>query len=45
MRRKGDGRVFSDIDEIVMAYDLNQVDIHAHIKIQSKLGTMKITTA
>jgi DNA-directed RNA polymerase subunit beta' len=31
---KGDGRVFSEIDEVVMAYDLGQVDIHAHIKIQ-----------
>jgi len=31
---KGDGRVFSDIDEVMMAYDLKQVDIHAHIKIQ-----------
>ncbi len=33
---KGDGRVFSNIDEVLMAYDLGQVDIHAHIKIQSE---------
>ncbi len=31
---KGDGRAFSDINEVVMAYDLGQVDLHAHIKIQ-----------
>jgi DNA-directed RNA polymerase subunit beta' len=34
--QKGDGRIFSDIDEVVMAYDLGQVNIHAHIKIQAK---------
>jgi len=33
---KGDGRIFSNIDEVTMAYDLKQVDIHAHIKIQAK---------
>jgi DNA-directed RNA polymerase subunit beta' len=32
---KGDGRVFSDIDEVLMAYQMDQVDVHAHIKIQS----------
>ncbi|MFW5713223.1 MAG: DNA-directed RNA polymerase subunit beta', partial [Brevefilum sp.] len=30
---KGDGRVFSDIDEVIMAYSLGQIDIHAHIKL------------
>jgi DNA-directed RNA polymerase subunit beta' len=34
--QKGDGRVFSDIDEVIMAYQLDQVDIHAHIKILSE---------
>ncbi|MDY6847053.1 MAG: DNA-directed RNA polymerase subunit beta' [Chloroflexota bacterium] len=33
---KGDGRAFSGLDEVVMAYDLGQVDIHAHVKIQAK---------
>ncbi len=33
---KGDGGVFSDIDEVVMAYDLNQVAVHAHIKLLSE---------
>ena len=32
---RGDGRLFSDIDEVLMAYNLDQVDIHAHIKIQT----------
>ena len=32
---KGDGRVFSDIDEVIMAYELSQVDIHAEIKIMT----------
>mgnify|MGYP001077811152 CR=1 FL=1 len=31
----GDGRIFIDIDEVIMAYELKQVDIHAHIKIRS----------
>ncbi len=31
---KGDGRIFSDIDEVKMVYDLGQVDVHAHIKIK-----------
>ena len=30
---KGDGRAFSDIDEVIMAYQLGQVDIHAKIKL------------
>lgn len=30
---KGDGRAFSSIDEVVMAYELGHVDIHAHIKV------------
>jgi len=30
---QGDGRLFSDIDEAMMAYDLGQVDVHAHIRI------------
>jgi DNA-directed RNA polymerase subunit beta' len=33
---KGDGRAFSNLDEVAMAYDLGQVDIHAHIKIQAQ---------
>ena len=28
----GDGRVFADIDEVEMAYQLGQVDIHANIR-------------
>ncbi len=33
---KGDGRVFSDIDEAMMAYDLGQVNVHAHIKLRTE---------
>jgi DNA-directed RNA polymerase subunit beta' len=33
---KGDGRAFSDLDEVEMAYHLGQVDIHAHIKLLTK---------
>ena len=32
--RKGDGRAFADIDEVELAYNLNQVDIHAEIKVR-----------
>ena len=30
---KGDGRVFSETDEVKLAYDLKQVEIHARIKL------------
>jgi DNA-directed RNA polymerase subunit beta' len=30
---KGDGRVFSDMDEVELAYELKQIDIHAHIRL------------
>ncbi len=30
---KGDGRVFADMDEVRLAYDLGQVEIHAHIRM------------
>ncbi len=33
---KGDGRAFSDIDEVMMAYDLGQLDVHANIKLQTE---------
>jgi DNA-directed RNA polymerase subunit beta' len=29
----GDGRIFADIDEVEMAYQLSQVDIHANIRV------------
>ncbi len=31
--RKGEGRAFADLDEVEMAYSLNQLDIHAKIKL------------
>jgi DNA-directed RNA polymerase subunit beta' len=33
---KGDGRAFADIDEVEMAYLLDQVEIHSEIKIRAK---------
>ena len=33
---KGDGRVFADIDEVDMVYQLAQVEIHTRIKIRMK---------
>ncbi|MFM8321226.1 MAG: DNA-directed RNA polymerase subunit beta', partial [Chloroflexota bacterium] len=33
---KGDGRVFADIDEAELAYQLKQVDIHATIRLRTK---------
>ncbi len=32
--RRGDGRIFSDLDEVEMAYNLGQLDVHAKIKLQ-----------
>jgi len=32
---KGDGRAFSDIDEVEMAYALGQVEVHTEIKIRA----------
>ncbi len=34
LSHKGDGRAFADIDEVEMAYNLGQIDIHANIKIK-----------
>ena len=31
--RKGEGKVFANIDEVALAYSLNKVDIHAKIKL------------
>ena len=33
---KGHGRIFSNIDEVKMAYEMGQVDVHAQIKIQTE---------
>jgi DNA-directed RNA polymerase subunit beta' len=39
--RKGEGRVFSDIDEVILAYELGQVDLHAKIKLRAKVLVTK----
>ncbi len=33
---KGDGRIFGNIPEVIMAYELGQVDIHASIKLRAE---------
>ncbi len=33
LKHRGDGRVFADQDEVEMAYQLRQVDIHARIRV------------
>ena len=33
---KGDGRAFANIDEVILAYQLGQVDLHARIKLVVK---------
>jgi len=33
---KGDGRAFADIDEVELAYALDQVQIHSEIKLQTR---------
>ncbi|RME90939.1 MAG: DNA-directed RNA polymerase subunit beta', partial [Anaerolineae bacterium] len=32
----GDGRIFADMDEVELAYQLQQVDIHARIKLRTQ---------
>jgi len=32
-QHKGDGRTFADMDEVELAYELGQIDIHANIKV------------
>ncbi len=34
--QKGDGRVFGDIDEVILAYQLKQVHVHTKIKLRTK---------
>lgn len=33
---KGDGRIFTDLNEAIMAYSQNEIDMHAKIKIRVK---------
>lgn len=37
--RKGEGRIFSNLNEVEMAYELGQVDIHAKIKVNTDTYT------
>jgi len=38
---RGEGKVFSDLDEVVLAYELGQVDLHAKIKLRTKVLVTK----
>jgi DNA-directed RNA polymerase subunit beta' len=38
---KGEGKVFSDLDEVILAYELGQVDLHAKIKLRAKVLVTK----
>ncbi len=33
---RGDGRAFADIDEVELAYGLDQLDVHSEIKLQTR---------
>ena len=35
-KHKGDGRAFADMDEVEMAYALDQVEVHSEIKLRAK---------
>ncbi len=35
-QHKGDGRIFGNLDEVELAYNLDQLDIHACIKLKTK---------
>jgi len=34
-KHNGDGRAFADMDEVFLAYELEQVDVHSNIKIRA----------
>jgi DNA-directed RNA polymerase subunit beta' len=36
LKHKGDGRIFANMDEAELAYNLRQIDIHANIKLLAK---------
>ena len=36
LTHKGDGRIFADMDEVELAYQLDQVEIHTNIKLMAK---------
>ena len=34
LKHKGDGRIFANMDEVELAYQLGQLDVHANIKVR-----------
>jgi DNA-directed RNA polymerase subunit beta' len=43
--RKGEGKIFADTDEVVLAYSLGKVDIHAKIRILNYSNSQSISPA
>jgi len=41
---KGEGKVFSSFDEVMLAHDLGEVDLHARIKVLTPQGELVETT-
>jgi len=35
-KHRGDGRAFADIDEVELAYNLDQIEVHTEIKLRAK---------
>lgn len=42
--QKGDGKVFTDLDEVALAYSLGKVDLHANIKLLHYTNDSQNTT-
>lgn len=41
--KKGEGKIFADFDEVLLAYSLGKVDIHAKIKVLNYRSDIEIT--
>ncbi|HBA55360.1 DNA-directed RNA polymerase subunit beta' [Syntrophorhabdus aromaticivorans] len=42
--RKGEGKMFADPEEVRMAYDAGEVDLHARVKVRIEGGIVETTT-
>ncbi len=41
--KKGEGKIFTDVDEVALAYSLGKVDLHAKIKLLNYTQSTKVT--
>ena len=39
---KGEGKAFYSMEEVMIAYNEKQVDLHAHIKVKTLVRTIKV---